>query len=78
MSTGQKVAAEVAAVEKRFEVLAREIPAVLESIVGPQVEDLRAGLRAEIQQSVEAHADEVRADGRNKLRSECDRGEGGP
>jgi uncharacterized coiled-coil protein SlyX len=50
----KKVAVQVAAVEKRFEVLAREIPAVLESIVGPRVEDLRAHLRTEIQQSVGA------------------------
>jgi uncharacterized coiled-coil protein SlyX len=48
----KKVAAQVAAIEKRFEMLAREIPAVLESIVGPRVEDLRARLRTEIQQSV--------------------------
>lgn len=48
----KKVAAQVAAVEKRFEMLAREIPAVLESIVGPQVEALRVHLRTEIQQSV--------------------------
>ena len=50
----KKVAVQVAAVEKRFEVLAREIPAVLESIVGPRVEDLRRSLRTEIQQSVGA------------------------
>lgn len=50
----KKVAVQVAAVEKRFEMLAREIPAVLESIVGPRVEDLRANLRTEIQQSVGA------------------------
>jgi uncharacterized coiled-coil protein SlyX len=50
----KKVAAQVAAAEKRFEVLAREIPAVLESIVGPRVEDLRRSLRSEIQQSVGA------------------------
>ena len=48
----KKVAGQVAAIEKRFEMLAREIPAVLESIVGPRVEDLRARLRTEIQQSV--------------------------
>jgi len=50
----KKVSAQVAAVEKRFEMLAREIPAVLESIVGPRVEDLRVHLRTEIQQSVGA------------------------
>jgi hypothetical protein len=50
----KKVAGQVAAVEKRFEMLAREIPAVLESIVGPRVEDLRTRLRTEIQQSVGA------------------------
>jgi uncharacterized coiled-coil protein SlyX len=48
----KKIASQVAAIEKRFEMLAREIPAVLESIVGPRVEDLRAHLRTEIQQSV--------------------------
>ncbi len=50
----KKVAVQMAAVEKRFEMLAREIPAVLESIVGPRVDDLRKSLRAEIQQSVGA------------------------
>jgi uncharacterized coiled-coil protein SlyX len=50
----KKVAVQMAAVEKRFETLAREIPAVLESIVGPRVEALRSHLRAEIQQSVGA------------------------
>ena len=41
----KKVSVQVAGVEKRFEVLAREIPAVLESIVGPRVDDLRLNLR---------------------------------
>lgn len=46
--------AEVAAIEKRFEGLAKEIPAVLESIVGPRVDDLRKSLRTEVQQAVGA------------------------
>jgi uncharacterized coiled-coil protein SlyX len=50
----KKVAAQLAAIEKRFEMLAREIPAVLESIVGPRVEDLRSHLRTETQHSVGA------------------------
>jgi hypothetical protein len=50
----KKVAAQVAVIEKRFEMLAREIPAVLESIVGPRVEDLRAHLRTEMQQAAGA------------------------
>jgi uncharacterized coiled-coil protein SlyX len=50
----REVTVRVAAIEKRFEVLAREIPAVLEFIVGPRVEDLRARLRTELQQSVGA------------------------
>jgi len=50
----KKVAVQVTAIEKRFEMLAREIPAVLESIVGPRVEDLRAHLRTDIQQSISA------------------------
>jgi uncharacterized coiled-coil protein SlyX len=50
----KKVAVQVAAIEKRFELLAKEIPAVLESIVGPRVDDLRRNLRAEVQQSVGA------------------------
>lgn len=50
----RKITTQVAAIEKRFEMLAREIPAVLESIVGPRVEDLRAHLRTEVQQSTGA------------------------
>ncbi len=50
----KKVAGQVAAIEKRFEMLAREIPAVLDSIVGPRVDEMRTRLRTEIQQSVAA------------------------
>jgi uncharacterized coiled-coil protein SlyX len=50
----RKVSAQLAVIEKRFDTLAREVPVVLESIVGPRVENLREHLRAEIQQSVTA------------------------
>ena len=63
----KKVAVQVAAVEKRFEMLAREIPAVLESIVGPRVADLRTHLRTEIQQSVGASLAKFERTINNKL-----------
>ena len=60
--TRQKVAVEVTTVERRLDQVAREIPAILESLLetmlettlGPRVEDLRARLRAETLESVEA------------------------
>lgn len=48
----QKVAGEIATIEKRFADLAKGIPAVLESIIIPRVDDLRVHLRSELQQSV--------------------------
>lgn len=48
----QKVASEVAAIEKRFAEITKAIPSVLESIIGPRVEDLRAHLKAETQQAI--------------------------
>jgi uncharacterized coiled-coil protein SlyX len=48
----QKVAGEVATIEKRFADITRGIPAVLESIIVPRVDDLRVHLRSELQQSV--------------------------
>jgi predicted RecB family endonuclease len=63
----KKVAAQVAAVEKRFETLAREIPAVLESIVVPRIDDLRRVLRTEIQQSVGATLAKFERTVNNKL-----------
>ena len=50
----QKVAGEIAAIEKRFADITKGIPAVLESIIVPRVEDLRVRLRSELQQSVNA------------------------
>lgn len=48
----QSVAREVAAVEKHFADITKTIPTVLESIIVPRVEDLRAHLRSETQQSI--------------------------
>jgi uncharacterized coiled-coil protein SlyX len=48
----QKIAGEVATIEKRFADITKGIPAVLESIIVPRVDDLRAHLRSELQQSV--------------------------
>ena len=50
----QKVAGEIAAIQKRFADITNGIPAVLESIIVPRVDDLRVHLRAELQQSVNA------------------------
>jgi uncharacterized coiled-coil protein SlyX len=50
----QKVAGEIAAIEKRFVDVTKGIPAVLESIIVPRVDDLRVHLRSELQQSVNA------------------------
>jgi hypothetical protein len=52
--TGQRVAAEATMVELRFAEITREVPAILESMLVPHVENLRAGLRAEMLESVEA------------------------
>lgn len=48
----QKVDVEIGGIEKRFADVAKAIPAVLESIIVPRVDDLRAHLRAETQQSI--------------------------
>jgi uncharacterized coiled-coil protein SlyX len=48
----QKVAEEVAAIEKRFADITKAIPAALESIMVPRIEDLRAHLRSETQQTI--------------------------
>jgi hypothetical protein len=48
----QKVAAEVANIDKRFADITEGIPAVLESIVCPHVDDFRVHLLSELQQSV--------------------------
>ncbi|HTA43789.1 MAG TPA: hypothetical protein VK789_15145 [Bryobacteraceae bacterium] len=48
----QKVAGEVAAIEKRFADITKAIPAALESIMVPRIEDLRAHLRSETQQTI--------------------------
>lgn len=50
----QRIAGELAAIEKRFADVTKAIPGVLESIIVPRVEDLRAHLKAETQQSVNA------------------------
>lgn len=50
----QKMAGEVATIEKRFGDLTKGIPAVLESIIVPRIDDLRVHLRSELQQSVNA------------------------
>lgn len=50
----QKVDGEIAAIEKRFADVTKAIPGVLESIIVPRVEDLRAHLRSETQQSINA------------------------
>lgn len=50
----QKVAGEVATIEKRLADITKGIPAVLESIIVPRVDDLRVHLRSELQQSVNA------------------------
>ena len=47
-----KVAGEVAAIEKRFADMTKAIPAALESILVPRIEDLRAHLRSETQQTI--------------------------
>src|SRR5580693_2073151 len=49
--TRQRVAAEATMVELRFAEITREIPAILESMLGPHVENLRASLRAEMLES---------------------------
>ena len=48
----QKVAGEMAAIEKRFADVTKAIPAALESIMVPRIEDLRAHIRSETQQSI--------------------------
>lgn len=48
----RKVAGEVAGIEKRFADMTKAIPSMLESIIVPRVEDLRAHLRAETQQAI--------------------------
>jgi len=48
----QKVAAEAAAIDKRFADIAEGIPGVLESIVVPRVDELRLNLRYELDQSL--------------------------
>lgn len=50
----QKVVGEIAMIEKRFGDITKGIPAVLESIIVPRVDDLRVHLRSELQQSVNA------------------------
>jgi len=55
--TRQRVAAEAALVERRFAEVAKEVPAIVESMLetalGPRVEDLRTRLHAEMLESVE-------------------------
>jgi hypothetical protein len=41
-------------VERRFAEVAKEVPAILESLLDPRVEDLRTRLRAEMRESVES------------------------
>jgi hypothetical protein len=41
-------------VERHFAGVAKEVPAILESLLGPQVADLRARLHAEMRESMEA------------------------
>jgi len=41
-------------VERRFAEVASEVPAILESLLGPRVEDLRARLHAEMRESLQA------------------------
>lgn len=50
----EQISGDVAAIEKRFADVTRAIPTVLESIIVPRVDDLRAHLRSEMQQSVNA------------------------
>lgn len=50
----QRIAEDIEAIEKRLTDVTRAIPAMLESIVTPKVDDLRLRLRSEVQQSVTA------------------------
>ncbi len=50
----ERIAADIAAIEKRMADVTKGIPALLESIVAPRVDDLRLRLRSEMQQSVNA------------------------
>ncbi len=50
----QKVAGDVAAIQKGLSDITKSVPALLESIVAPRVDDLRLHLRSETQQSVNA------------------------
>jgi hypothetical protein len=49
----ENIEARVSAVEARFAEAAKEVPAILESILGPHVEGIRARLHAEMLESVE-------------------------
>lgn len=50
----QKLAADIASLEKHLADVTKGIPAMLESIVAPRVDDLRLRLRSEMQQSLTA------------------------
>lgn len=50
----QRTAGDVALIQKGLTEITKGIPALLESIVAPRVDDLRLHLRAEMQQSVDA------------------------
>jgi predicted RecB family endonuclease len=50
----QRIAVDIETIEKRIAEVTKTIPAMLESIVTPKVDDLRLRLRSEMQQSVTA------------------------